>query len=140
VLVTAAAGGVVYGGIELAKALEDKGVVGDWTFAFHSNQWGTSSGPITLSGDKNSGIINWGDGYTGNYSVGGSRITLGVNWRTLISQMGNEFTISINDTITGTIQDNNSMSGNYSFRVTISIPGIPIQSGTDRGSWSATRR
>jgi hypothetical protein len=135
VLGVAVAGAAVYGGLELAKALEEIDITGRWTFYINMGQYGSSSGPITLSGTKDSGTVDWGGGYTGPYSVNGDHITMRLNIN--ISAGGCNLRLNVN--ISGIIQNNNSMNGSFSDSASYTCPVIGTNSITVSGSWSATR-
>jgi hypothetical protein len=129
------AGAAVYGGLELVKALAETDITGEWNFHLNMGQYGSASGPITLRGNKDSGTVDWGDGYTGPYWVDGDRITMRLN----ISVSVVDCNMRIDVNISGIIKNNNSMNGSLSDSASITCPDIGTYAITLYGSWSATR-
>ncbi len=137
VLGTAAVAGAVYGVYELVELL-DPGITGDWTFYLSLGQYGTFPTPITLSGSKTKGTVDWGGGYTGPYRVDGDRISMRLNINFDFREFGYSGSMRIDENISGTIKDNNNMSGNYSILGRYYYGGYSF-SYRFNGSWSATR-
>ena len=131
----AAAGGAVYGTLKLVGSLdEDYDIRGTWNFHIRTDQYGSSSGVITIDGDKTSGRVHWGGGYYGPYQVDGKKVLM--TFYMAVSVQGASATVSVQ--IPGEFRSKDYMEGTFTENAQFTTSEFST-TFTLSGSWSAGR-